>query len=279
MSINGERDTILRGMVHGAVDYLQKPIQASDLRFLWQHVVRREAAVEHPAGGMPAEEPTARPRQAAGAQLARGAKERGGEKRSKAVDARAGAEEEEVRPPAPPRLPSRLILRYAAQEGVEELAGGKKARVVWAVELHSRFVSAVNALGLDKAVPKRILDLMGVQGLTRENVASHLQKYRLVRCHAVPRPALAAHSAPAVPEAAAEHAVRAPRGGAAGRQRRRGRWRWDRGWPRAAAGTSADNAPAVSAAAGWLPLVFVRDGGRRLLAAGDGRLRPVAARL
>jgi two-component response regulator (ARR-B family) len=27
-------------------------------------------------------------------------------------------------------------------------------------------------------VPKRILDLMGVQGLTRENVASHLQKYR-----------------------------------------------------------------------------------------------------
>ena len=45
--------------------------------------------------------------------------------------------------------------------------------------MHQQFVSAVNQLGIDKAVPKRILDLMGVQGLTRENVASHLQKYRL----------------------------------------------------------------------------------------------------
>lgn len=29
--------------------------------------------------------------------------------------------------------------------------------------------------GLTEAVPKRILDLMNVPGLTRENVASHLQ--------------------------------------------------------------------------------------------------------
>ena len=50
--------------------------------------------------------------------------------------------------------------------------------MVWSVELHQQFVNAVNSLGIDKAVPKRILDLMGVAGLTRENVASHLQKYR-----------------------------------------------------------------------------------------------------
>lgn len=33
--------------------------------------------------------------------------------------------------------------------------------------------------GLKNAVPKTILQLMNVEGMTRENVASHLQKYRL----------------------------------------------------------------------------------------------------
>ena len=67
----------------------------------------------------------------------------------------------------------------AGGEEHEDASTLKKPRVVWSAELHQQFVTAVNQLGIDKAVPKRILDLMGVQGLTRENVASHLQKYRL----------------------------------------------------------------------------------------------------
>ncbi|XP_057720341.1 two-component response regulator ARR10-like [Arachis stenosperma] len=55
----------------------------------------------------------------------------------------------------------------------------KKPRVVWSVDLHRKFVTAVEQLGIDKAVPKKILDLMNVEKLTRENVASHLQKYRI----------------------------------------------------------------------------------------------------
>ncbi|KAJ4867935.1 Two-component response regulator ARR1 [Raphanus sativus] len=55
----------------------------------------------------------------------------------------------------------------------------KKRRVVWSVELHQQFVAAVNQLGVEKAVPKKILELMNVPGLMRENVASHLQKYRI----------------------------------------------------------------------------------------------------
>jgi two-component response regulator (ARR-B family) len=63
-------------------------------------------------------------------------------------------------------------------ENEDDSSALKKPRVVWSAELHQQFVTAVNQLGIDKAGPKRILDLMGVQGLTRENVASHLQKYR-----------------------------------------------------------------------------------------------------
>lgn len=49
-------------------------------------------------------------------------------------------------------------------------------QVDWTPELHRRFVQAVEQLGLDKAVPSRILELMGNEyRLTRHNIASHLQ--------------------------------------------------------------------------------------------------------
>ncbi|KAK1321244.1 Two-component response regulator ARR14 [Acorus calamus] len=55
----------------------------------------------------------------------------------------------------------------------------KRARLVWTPQLHRRFVDVVGHLGIKNAVPKTIMQLMNVEGLTRENVASHLQKYRL----------------------------------------------------------------------------------------------------
>eukprot|EP00890_Picochlorum_soloecismus_P001593 jgi/Picsp_1/2434/NSC_05895-R1_protein len=61
----------------------------------------------------------------------------------------------------------------------DENEGDKKMRLVWTQELHNRFINALSHLGLKQAVPKNILGLMNVEGMTRENVASHLQKYRL----------------------------------------------------------------------------------------------------
>ncbi|KAK3018114.1 hypothetical protein RJ639_003485 [Escallonia herrerae] len=51
--------------------------------------------------------------------------------------------------------------------------------MVWTPQLHKRFVDVVAHLGIKNALPKTIMQLMNVEGLTRENVASHLQKYRL----------------------------------------------------------------------------------------------------
>lgn len=53
-----------------------------------------------------------------------------------------------------------------------------RKRLIWTQELHTMFIETVNRLG-NKAVPTTILQEMNVQGLTRENIASHLQKYRL----------------------------------------------------------------------------------------------------
>ncbi|OIT38757.1 PREDICTED: transcription factor PCL1-like [Nicotiana attenuata] len=68
----------------------------------------------------------------------------------------------------------------AGSGGVDEPARTlKRPRLVWTPQLHKRFVDAVAHLGIKNAVPKTIMQLMSVDGLTRENVASHLQKYRL----------------------------------------------------------------------------------------------------
>eukprot|EP00252_Welwitschia_mirabilis_P021881 TRINITY_DN5734_c0_g2_i1.p1 TRINITY_DN5734_c0_g2~~TRINITY_DN5734_c0_g2_i1.p1 ORF type:complete len:309 (-),score=47.18 TRINITY_DN5734_c0_g2_i1:351-1277(-) len=75
----------------------------------------------------------------------------------------------------------------AAENGGSSVGGSgeepartlKRPRLVWTPQLHKRFVDAVGQLGIKNAVPKTIMQLMNVDGLTRENVASHLQKYRL----------------------------------------------------------------------------------------------------
>ena len=54
----------------------------------------------------------------------------------------------------------------------------QKRRFVWTADLHARFEGACNQLGLDNAKPKSILRLMNVEGLTKANIKSHLQKYR-----------------------------------------------------------------------------------------------------
>ncbi|XP_022945207.1 two-component response regulator-like APRR2 isoform X2 [Cucurbita moschata] len=64
---------------------------------------------------------------------------------------------------------------------------GKKLKVDWTPELHRKFVQAVEQLGVNQAIPSRILELMKVEGLTRHNVASHLQKYRMHKRHILPK--------------------------------------------------------------------------------------------
>jgi len=62
--------------------------------------------------------------------------------------------------------------------------GEKKLRFVWSSEMHSRFEAAVHKLGVLHAKPQSIRQLMGCEGEeaapTRQNIKSHLQKYRLL---------------------------------------------------------------------------------------------------
>ena len=180
MSANCATDVVLRGIIHGAVDYLLKPVRIEELRNIWQHVVRRKR--ESSQGNLRSGEGGSNGRTVSG-----GSTGEGGGKDSKGSSEQQGDTKDKNGSGGS----SKRKKGKKGDEGTDEVKDGsgedenednstlKKPRVVWSAELHQQFVTAVNQLGIDKAVPKRILDLMGVQGLTRENVASHLQKYRL----------------------------------------------------------------------------------------------------
>ncbi|XP_052198525.1 transcription factor HHO3-like isoform X1 [Diospyros lotus] len=56
----------------------------------------------------------------------------------------------------------------------------RKPRRCWSPELHRRFLNALGQIGGSRvATPKQIRELMKVDGLTNDEVKSHLQKYRL----------------------------------------------------------------------------------------------------
>ncbi|KAL2534834.1 Two-component response regulator [Abeliophyllum distichum] len=157
LSANSDPKLVMKGVTHGACDYLVKPVRIEELRNIWQHVLRRkksdsnckstaqDKANQESGGGT-------------GSSLA-GNPDQNGRFNRKRKDDEDESDDN-------------------GHEN-EDPATQKKPRVVWSIELHRKFVAAVNQLGIEKAVPKRILDLMNVEGLTRENVASHLQKYRL----------------------------------------------------------------------------------------------------
>ncbi|KAH7279080.1 hypothetical protein KP509_37G004400 [Ceratopteris richardii] len=62
----------------------------------------------------------------------------------------------------------------------DQTSSQRKPRRCWSAELHHKFVNALEHLGgSDVATPKQIREFMQVDGLTNDEVKSHLQKYRL----------------------------------------------------------------------------------------------------
>ncbi|CAH2044647.1 unnamed protein product [Thlaspi arvense] len=157
MSKDDSVESVINWMRNGVCDYLIKPIRPEDLRLIFKHVVkkiqvRRSVAV---AGEAAEENAAGENSSSVGDSTIRNPNKR---KRGIFLDGQVNEEDHDR----------------------DRDSTTKKRRVVWDEKLHNKFIEAVQYLGNnEKAVPKKILERMNVDGITRENVASHLQKYRL----------------------------------------------------------------------------------------------------
>nr|XP_051212591.1 two-component response regulator ORR25-like [Lolium perenne] len=149
LSVNGEKATVYKGIKHGACDYIVKPVDINDIRNIWQHVVRKNhVAVNYNNSDS----------------------DDAAQRVGQPVIAEGGAKSKKC-------SKQKRTDREVSSRSVRTTR--KKPRVSWTGDLHNRFLEVVNRLGLDRAVPKAILEMMNVHNLSRESVSSHLQKYRL----------------------------------------------------------------------------------------------------
>lgn len=141
MSVNGETKSVMKGITHGACDYLLKPVRIEELRNIWQHVVRRKFSkrersnldVYKDFNRLPGADPCHSHGHGHG-QTTAGASDQSGRIGRKRKEMHSDEEDDGE--------------ENDFQEG-DEPSAAKKPRVVWSIELHRKFVAAVNQLGID----------------------------------------------------------------------------------------------------------------------------------
>ncbi|VAI80924.1 unnamed protein product [Triticum turgidum subsp. durum] len=178
ISVDCDKKVVMKGIDHGASDFMVKPVRTHELKNIWQHVQRwrNPKAISHISD---------HDNDVQRVQPATTDKSKySGNKRNVGDDSSEN------------------------NEGTHISAIHRKPRMTWTIALHNKFLEAINQIGLDSknshlvphsstmlvaaryfhynfyyiivgAVPKKVLELMNVDHLSRENIASHLQKYRL----------------------------------------------------------------------------------------------------
>jgi two-component response regulator ARR-B family len=134
LSVNGETKSVMKGITHGACDYLLKPVRIEELRNIWQHVVRRKFSSRERSNLDVCKEPPTADSCHGQSQVVSRASDQSGRLSKKRKELHSEEEDDGD--------------ENDFQEG-DEPSAAKKPRVVWSVELHRKFVAAVNQLGID----------------------------------------------------------------------------------------------------------------------------------
>ncbi|XBI68313.1 hypothetical protein VPH35_047530 [Triticum aestivum] len=145
LSVDCDKKVVMKGIEHGASDFMVKPVCTHELKNIWQHVQRwrNPKAISH-ISDHDSDVQRVQPATADKSKLSRN-------KRNVGDDSNKHNESTCVS------------------------TTHRKPRVTWTIQLHNKFLEAINQIGLDRAVLKKVLELMNVDYLSTENIASHLQ--------------------------------------------------------------------------------------------------------
>ncbi|KAJ4830370.1 hypothetical protein Tsubulata_011978 [Turnera subulata] len=192
LSAHTDKELVCKGVTHGAVDYLLKPVRIEELKNIWQHVMRKKLQPKDKKRSANREEQEDEDEEEGEDE------EHGTRKRPRTVwtvemhrKFVAAVDQLSLEQAVPEEILDLMNVNCFTREDVathlqkyklylKRISGLEpmRPRIVWTVEMHRKFVAAVDQLSLEKAVPEEILDLMNVNCFTREDVATHLQKYK-----------------------------------------------------------------------------------------------------
>lgn len=129
MSADDGKNVVMKGVTHGACDYLIKPVRIEALKNIWQHVIRKRKSGWRDLDQFG------------------GTEEGDQQQKGSADDADYSSSANEGK--------SSKKRKEEEEEGEErdDSSSLKKPRVVWSVELHQQFMAAVNQLGIDSMFP------------------------------------------------------------------------------------------------------------------------------
>ncbi|KAK6946440.1 Signal transduction response regulator, receiver domain [Dillenia turbinata] len=168
MSADDKESNITTGIELGASIYIVKPVKRYEIEELWQFAITKKkgkvVATHNGDEGIPRRSPPLYPT-------------------SKNIDLPSSSSEDTMKQPR--GHTKRKGDRWNKDSATTNCSRPRrsymnsgKPKVIWSYELHSLFLEAIRELGFEEAVPKKILKYMNRPELTRENVASHLQKFR-----------------------------------------------------------------------------------------------------
>ncbi|KAG2314237.1 hypothetical protein Bca52824_017359 [Brassica carinata] len=197
MSDDNQTESVMDAMTHGACHYVMKPVRKEIIATLWQHIVRKRM-MSKPGLFPPVVVPDDCSKQDKDDSVT--ADQADTEQNIDKIEEKATKKRrmtciEETQPMQSDLVKSnssdkdnddsRSVSQYNCEQSIDKKKEiyFKKSRMTWTADLQQKFLEAINiAGGPKKASPKillKCLEDMKIEGLTRNNVSSHLQKYRL----------------------------------------------------------------------------------------------------